>query len=102
MEILASLNYWLSMPQVWLIIGMVLVLMELLDGSQMFFLPIGLGSIFNSAALYLERKALIPFGYLPETWYGMLILWAIASIVFALLFTIRRRKRQAITDVNDY
>ncbi len=99
---LSFLNYWLLLPQVWLIIGMLLVLMELMDGSQIFFLPIGFGGLFNSAALYLERKAVIPFGYLPETWYGMLIFWAIASIAFALLITIRRRKKQMPIDVNDY
>ena len=102
LEILSFLNHWLLLPQVWLIIGMLLVLMELMDGSQIFFLPIGLGGILTSAALYLERKAWIPFGYIPDTWYGMLVFWAIASLVFILLLTIRRRKQKKSVDVNDY
>lgn len=102
METLSFLNHWLLLPQIWLIIGMLLVLAELMDGSQIFFLPIGLGGILNSVMLYLEREAFIPFGYVPETWYGMLIVWAVGSAVFAVLLTIRRRKKQQPTDVNDY
>ena len=102
METLSFLNHWLLLPQIWLIIGMLLVLAELMDGSKIFFLPVGCGGILNSAVLYLERKAIVPFGYVPETWYGMLILWAIGSLVFALLFTIRRRKQKQPVDVNDY
>ena len=102
METLSFLHHWLLLPQVWLIIGMVLMLVELTEGSQIFFLPIGLGGVLNSALLYLEREAIIPFGYMPETWYGMLMMWAVGSVLFSLLLTIRRRKKQQSVDINDY
>lgn len=99
---MSFLDYWLLLPQVWLIIGMVLALMELIEGSQIFFLPVGLGGICNSLLLYLEREGIIPFGYAPETWYGTLIPWAVCSVAFAFLLSVRRRRKKQSADINDY
>ena len=44
-EVLSFLTLWMLNSKVWLIIGILIVCLELIDGSFIFFLPIGLSSL---------------------------------------------------------
>ena len=55
MDVYLSLSYWLFLLQFWIILGIIFVGLEILDGSLIFFLPIGFGSFSNSLLLYLQE-----------------------------------------------
>ena len=37
-----AFHFWMFVPQIWVIIAIIAILLELTDGSRIFFLPIGL------------------------------------------------------------
>ena len=95
-EILSFLTLWLLNPKVWLIIGIVIVSLELIDGSFIFFLPIGLASIINSAILYIQNNQLILENEILRYWYHPFL-----SLIFSLLLQ-KISDRNNKKDINDY
>ena len=96
-------------PQTWLIIGLVFVLLELTDGSTIFFLPLGLGGIVMSLWVYLVNESILPLAFLSPKWYFAVLLWAGFALVISLALT-RYRKHKSRrypsddggNDINDY
>ena len=100
-EILSFLTLWLLNSKVWLIIGIVIVSLELIDGSFIFFLPIGLASIINSAILYIQNNQLFLENEILRYWYHPFLSLALFSLIFSLLLQkISNRKNKK--DINDY
>ncbi|MBK92914.1 MAG: hypothetical protein CMP33_01065 [Rickettsiales bacterium] len=100
-DILSFLTLWLLNSKVWLIIGIVIVSLELIDGSFIFFLPIGLASIINSAILYIQNNQLILENEILRYWYHPFLSLALLSFIISLLLqkiTSRKNKK----DINDY
>ena len=56
MDVYMSLSYWLFLPEFWIIAGILLICLELVDGSLIFFLPLGLGSFFNALTLFFQEN----------------------------------------------
>ena len=42
-------------PTLWSILGLILIVLELTDGSKIFFLPFGLASIANGILIYFQK-----------------------------------------------
>ncbi|NQY83052.1 MAG: hypothetical protein HRT36_08670 [Alphaproteobacteria bacterium] len=104
MDIFLLLSHWLFIYQVWVIAAILLILLELLDGGTVFFLPLGLGALVNAISLFAVDTGLLPYEYLPETWYKMLIFWMMWSIAISALLAFRRKKRDLknAQDLNEY
>ncbi len=100
-EILSFLTLWMLNPKVWLIIGILIVCLELIDGSFIFFLPIGLSSLINSAILYLQNNQIIIEGEVLRFWYHPFLSLAILSLIFSILLQ-KFSKRENEEDINDY
>lgn len=103
------LTAYAHQPQILLIIALIFVLMELTDGSTIFFLPLGLGAGVMSLYIYLVNETILPPVLLSPTWYGTILLWAVFALVISLALTrVRKNKaRQTSTtadsrDINDY
>lgn len=96
--------YWLFQPEVWIILGIILIAAELLDGSVIFFLPFGLGALLNAVLVHQQANAALPSVLLFDQWWQMLISWALfAVLALALLRVILAfRKRGAEADINEY
>ena len=100
-EVLSFLTLWMLNSKVWLIIGILIVCLELIDGSFIFFLPIGLASIINSAILYIQNNQLILENEILRYWYHPFLSLALFSFIISLLLqkiTSRKNKK----DINDY
>ena len=98
---------WFYQPQLWMILGILLILLELNDGTKIFFLPMGLGAIVMAAWIYLFKESVIPHSWLSGTWYVVIIHWALMALVFGVaLANWRRMKRGKNTkeepDINEY
>ena len=106
MSLFSSLPYWLLLVELWLILGLLFVMLEVtLDGSMVIFLPLGIGGFMNAVALKIQQNiSMDSFSFLPETWEQTLISFAVftalASIILRVL--VRHRKTDSTPDVNDY
>ena len=104
---LTEFTVWVYQPQLWIIAGILLILLELMDGTQIFFLPMGLGSLFMALWIYLFNDGALPHTWLSPNWYFVFLHWAVMALVLALALTSWRRSRRQKaqpqdTDVNDY
>lgn len=81
MEFYLTLSTWLFWVQFWVILGIVLISLELFDGSLIFFLPVGLGAFVNALLLFLQNQDLL-FGFsILSVWHHTLVSFAIFSFV---------------------
>ena len=100
-SILSYLSDWLLNPKVWIIIGIILISMELLDGSFIFFLPIGIGSFINSIILFLQNNKIILEKNIIDYWYETFMSLGISSIIVSFLLQ-KISKKSTKKDINDY
>ena len=106
MDISFSLSYWLLLPQFWIIIGLLFIGLEMLDGSLFFFLPIGIGSLLNALILYIQENYILNSENLSHyeiisIWHHSLISLAFFSVVASYsLRYLNVKKNQE--DVNNY
>ena len=63
------ISIWLLQFEIWIIIGIIFILLELTDGSAIFFLPLGIGSLILSLYIYLCNIELVSESLILETWY---------------------------------
>ena len=101
MELL-QLSYWLYLAQFWVAIGLLFVILEVTDGSAIFFLPLGLAGLILGLLIYLVEIALIPANLIPDKWYWIIVFWVILSVVIAYIISFFRQKRKQNNDINQY
>ena len=100
MSLIMSLSYWFFLIEIWIIIGIILIFLEILDGSMVFFLPIGLGSFINALILFINNNFLDDVEFI-STWHNLLVTLAISSLIFS--FILRKfSKKKPKKDINDY
>ena len=81
------ISIWLLQFEIWIIIGIIFILLELTDGSAIFFLPLGIGSLILSLYIYLCNIELVSESLILETWYFALVVWAILSLITSILIS---------------
>jgi hypothetical protein len=77
-------------PLVWVIIAIIAVLLELTDGSRVFFLPIGLAALVVAAHLQLVFTNIVSSSLLPEAWYWIAMEWMIVAAAISVLLVVFR------------
>ena len=85
---------------VWLIIGLILAIIELSNGTLIFFLPMGVSGLLTGLLLKLQENGTL--SNLIESWSSALIFWAVVSLCLSLLLNFIVKKKQVTKDVNDY
>jgi membrane protein implicated in regulation of membrane protease activity len=95
-------TYWLFLSQIWLLLGFLFILLELTDGSAIFFLPMGIGSFIIALLLYAVSNNYLPVSALPNTWYWLLVIWMIASLIISVALATIRRRNSKNSDINEY
>ena len=99
----ALISIWLLQFEIWIIIGIIFILLELTDGSAIFFLPLGIGSLILSFYIYLSNIGIIYESLIIDIWYIALVSWAILSLITSLLISLLRKKySKENPDINDY
>ena len=101
MEII-QLSYWLYFAQFWVAIGLLFVILEVTDGSAIFFLPLGLAGLTLGLIIYLVEIAFIPTTLVPDKWYWILVYWVSLSVLIAFIISFLRHKRKQNGDINQY
>ena len=107
MDIYLNLTYWIFQPQVWVILGIIFILLEITDGSAIFVLPMGISAEIIALLVYSVNESIVPYSLIPAAWYWLLVYW-ISFAVLATLSIIKFRNYKAKKagsgsgDVNDY
>ena len=97
------ISIWLLQFEIWIIIGIIFIILELTDGSAIFFLPLGIGSLILSFYMYLCNVGIIHQYIIIDTWYLALVIWAILSLITSLIISLLRKKYlNHNPDINDY
>ena len=89
----------LENPDIWLVIGTVLIIIEIFVGSLVLFLPLGIAGI----CIGLIFKLQVNFDFMIITsWAYALVLWGIISLILSLLLQKYFKKEGAKEDINSY
>ena len=90
------LNNWLFYYQIWIIIGVIFLFLELTDGSLIICLPLGISAFLISFFVFISNNNLI------NDWYILLFLWVIFSAIISYLLTKFWKKGYKNKDINNY
>ena len=90
------LNNWLFYYQIWIIIGVIFLFFELIDGSLIICLPLGISAFLISFFVFISNNNLI------NDWYVLLFLWVIFSAIISYLLTNFWKKGHKNKDINNY
>jgi|TARA_B110000305_G_scaffold28294_1_gene26422 membrane protein implicated in regulation of membrane protease activity len=101
MDMYLQMSIWTFQPQIWVIVGLVFILLEMTDGSAIFFLPMGLSAQIVALWIYLFNESVIPLGWLPSSWYWLLVYWMILSVLTALLLSRAKKYRRSEDPLSD-
>ena len=99
-KVVRMLDILLYSGNVWLIIGIVLAILELSNGSLIFFLPTGASGLLTGLVLKLQESGSISI--FIDGWSGALTFWAIISFIFAYLLHKVVQRKEISEDINDY
>jgi len=97
---------YLYVFQIWIIIGVVFIVLEIFDTSTVFFLPLGGAALLVALWLYLVEIQVIPIAALPKQWFWLLLIWAVIGFAITLALTYLRKsgiiKTRDHRDINHY
>ena len=82
--------------QVWLILAVLFLLLELVDGSLIICLPLGIGGFLISIFLLIFNNTLV------HEWYLLVLIWAISSSIISYFVSKLWKKGFKNKDINDY
>ena len=85
---------------VWLIIGLILAIIELSNGTLIVFLPMGVSGLLTGALLKLQENGTL--SNLIDSWSSALIFWAVVSLILSLMLNLLVKKRDTVKDINKY
>ena len=99
-KIVTMIEALLYSGNVWLIIGLILAIAELTNGTLIFFLPTGLSGLLTGLLLRLQENQTLPV--LLENWAITLTFWGFVSLALSLLLNYVVKQRETSEDINKY
>ena len=107
MNIYLTLTLLAQQPQTWVILGIALLLLEMTDGSKIFFLPLGVSAQIIALIVYLVNESILPHSFIPAAWYWLIVYWICIAILATLLLVQLRKYKKANApeepdDINNY
>ena len=89
----------LESPDIWLIVGVVLITVEVFFGSLVLFLPIGLASMIVGLIYKFQNNFEVS---IIDNWAYALVLWGIISVIFSYLIQKFFKNKGNKKDINSY
>ena len=98
-----DLNYWVYVTEVWIILGLVLIVADVFLGFNFFVLPIGIAALILAFLVYSENNALFGSIVLFDNWRDVIIWFSALSVAsVGLLKIVFQRKNKSEPDINKY
>lgn len=103
MDVNLSLSYWLFQPELWIIFGIVLVIVDIMVGFGLIILPLGVAALLVGVLLYGSSQQLFGDMNLFPSWRIVLIWFAALSIVaLGLIRLVFQPPKADGDDINKY
>ena len=93
-------NIFLFNGNTWLIIGLILIFIELLEGSLVVFLPTGISALIVGTILKLQENDFIPI--ILADWLWTSVLWAFLAVGISVLMRNIFKTKNLDDDINNY
>lgn len=93
-------NIFLFNGNTWLIIGLILILIELFEGSLVVFLPTGISALIVGIILKLQESDFIPIIFADWLWTS--VLWAFLAVGISVLMKNIFKTKNLDDDINNY
>jgi len=87
-----ALSVWLLTPLFWLVISVLFLGLEMINRRMVLFLPVALVSLLVAAMMRPMPGDWPAFSFMPQSWPGVLALWALASLLGSTLCMMIRRR----------
>jgi membrane-bound ClpP family serine protease len=84
----------------WLIIALIFIFIELLDGSMVIFLPTGISGLLIGGILKLQESGVIPTIITGGFW--RYVLWAFLALAISVLMRNIFKTKSPDKDINNY
>lgn len=103
MDLYVEFTIWAFKPQIWIILGILLVIADIFLGYDFFVLPTGVAAFIIAAILYGQKEQWFGDAILFETWHDIGLAFAVLSVasIALLKFGLQRNKKEE-PDINDY
>ena len=103
MDLYSDLSHWMFKAEIWLILGIILVIGDIFLGYTFFILPIGLAAFMISAMIFSQDQMWFGDFEFFETWRDIAMYFSGLSIVsIGILKYVFQRRLKADTDINEY
>ena len=103
MEDYLSLTYWLFQPELWIVLGIILIIVDIMVGFGLIVLPVGVAALLVRVILYGNSEQLYGDTNLFSSWRTILIWFAALSIVaLGLIRLVFQRPKADGDDINKY
>ncbi len=98
-----NLNYWLFLPELWVILGIILILADLFIGLSYVLLPFSISSILTALLIFFDSQGMLYDIISFDTWRNVIYWFAglsFFSVVILRKFT--QIGRKGTDDINKY
>ena len=103
MSVYSTASYWMFLPEVWVIVGILLIVTDFTVGADLFLLPVGASALVIAALIQGQESLWFGDTVLFETWRQVIIWFAVLSVVsIAFIKFGFQRRRNNESDINKY
>ena len=100
---MGAFEQWLFYPEVWVILGIVLIAADVFIGAAFFVLSIGFAALMVAALLFMQDQSWFGTLVIFETWRDVGIWFAVLSLVSVGIIKIAfQPKNDTKSDINKY
>ena len=94
---------WILDVQFWVIVGLLLVLADIFLGFALFVLPIGVAALIIAGMIAVQENEVLGGMVLYRDWQDVVYWFAALSVISVLLLRLVFQKRkEGVSDINDY
>ena len=87
-----ALSVWLLTPLFWVVIAVLFLGLEMINRRLVLFLPVAVASLVIAAMVQPMPADWPQLGFMPQSWPGILALWALMSLLGSTLCMMIRRR----------
>lgn len=87
-----SLSIWLQTSVFWIAIAVLFLGLELVNRRMVLFLPVSIASLVIAALVQPIPASWPQFDVMPQSWPGILAIWALISLLGSTFCTMYRRR----------